>query len=354
MKLFKKKKARPTEEAAPQLTVFERRAAELPGPFAGGLPYAQYDLMERDAMVQTALTVKKLGVLAVPYSVTCPQAPERARFVEDAFARMDGSPHTILSQAMDAFAKGWSIQETVYAPEGRRFWIAAVRSKDPAMFGVRLDPFGRATGLTLEVPGESSRDLPISKFVVYRHRGGYGRPKGRSDLDAAHAHWESKRKLMSSWQRHLEKFATPTMMARCDTTVTTGERSEIVRVLDDLRSNSSITIPAGADVSPLVGDRAASNVYMDAIDFHNREIARAILGQTLTTDEGRRVGSLAMGKVHLQVLTLQLEALRRELADVVMTEGVIRPLVELNFGPGPVPRFEFERVVLPAFVNGEL
>ena len=93
---------------------------------------------------------------------------------------------------------------------------------------------------------------------------------------------------------------------------------------------------------------------MEAIEFHNREIARSILGQTLTTDEGRRVGSLALGKVHLQVLILQLEAIRRDLADRVMTEQVIRPLIELNFGPENIPRFEFDPVPVEAFRSGRL
>ncbi len=93
---------------------------------------------------------------------------------------------------------------------------------------------------------------------------------------------------------------------------------------------------------------------MDALEFHNREMARSILGQTLTTDEGRRVGSLALGKVHLQVLLLQITAIRREIADSLMTEQIIRPLIEMNFGPGPIPRFEFENTQLEAFATGQI
>lgn len=66
------------------------------------------------------------------------------------------------------------------------------------------------------------------------------------------------------------------------------------------------------------------------------------------------MGSLALGKVHLQVLLLQVAAVRAELADRVMTEQVIRPLVELNFGPGQIPRFEFEPTPLEAFVRGSV
>jgi phage gp29-like protein len=124
--------------------------------------------------------------------------------------------------------------------------------------------------------------------------------------------------------------------------------------LEELHQNTAILFPKEIEIDTLAGQREQSTGFIDALDFHNREIARSILGQTLTTDEGRRVGSLALGKVHLQVLLLQLEGLRKDLADVVMTEQVIRPMIELNFDPEKLPRFEFEPVPLSAFSTGEV
>jgi phage gp29-like protein len=94
--------------------------------------------------------------------------------------------------------------------------------------------------------------------------------------------------------------------------------------------------------------------YLEAIDYHNREIARAILGQTLTTEDSRRIGSLALGKVHLQVLIMQLAGLRRNLAERVMNEQFIRPLIELNFGPGLYPKLAFEEPDLDVFRTGKV
>jgi phage gp29-like protein len=352
-RLFRKRNE-PAREAAPQLTLWDRRAASSAAPPTGGIPYSTYDRMERDSMVQTALTVKKLGVLAVPFRIEPSGDAARDRFVDEAFMRMEGSPASILQAAMDAFAKGWSVQEMVYIPEGDRIWLQAVRPKDPALFGLEMDAFGKIEALRLEVPGETPRSLPVGKFVLYRHRGSYGRPKGRSDLDAAHPHWEAKGTIAANWRIYLAKYAIPTMLARCGPSVTNEERGEIIRSLARLESTTSVACNSDVEVQSLGAGRDASNAFMDAIDFHNREIARSILGQTLTTDEGRRVGSLAMGKVHLQVLNLQLAAIRNELADTVMTEQVIRPLVEMNFGPGPIPRFAFEAVPLEAFSSGVL
>lgn len=303
-------------------------------------------------MVQTALTVKRLGVLAARWEVV--GEPQRVRFIQDCFERMQGSPGDVLMQAMDAFAKGWSVQELVLEPDGERLWLKAARPVNPSQVGLKVDAFGNVESLIHTVPGEPERVLPIGKFVVYRHRGGYGRLRGRSDLDAAYPHFVAKRDLVAAWKLHLERFASPTMVAKCGPSVSANDRSEMGRALDSIHRTTSLVFPADVELAPIVAGRDGSTTFMDAIEFHNREIARSILGQTLTTDEGRRVGSLAMGKVHLQVLLIQLDAIRKELADTVMTEQVIRPLVELNFGPGQIPRFRFAESNLAAFRDGEI
>lgn len=382
-KLFNLRRRVAQQELARQMTVFDRRAFENPAMPPGPLPYSTYDLMQRDSMVQTVMSVKRQGVLAAKYRVVAASdrgdAKRNAEFVEECFARMEGSPGTILDQAMDAFAKGWSVQESVYEFEDGLLWLKAVRAKNPASFGLEVDALGRVVGLKLEdrltpppspllIPSRSSTEdgrssgraeqgggaLPRDKFVIYANRGGYGRPKGRSDLDAAYPHWQAKVRLLDAWKMHLEKFASPTVLGKFQRGLPESEAAALLRTLEGLAKRSAIVYPSEIEIGTLPGGRDANAGFMEAIDFHNREIARSVLGQTLTTDEGRRVGSLALGKVHLQVLLLQLQALRKELADTVMTEQVIRPLVELNFGPGDVPRFEFEEVSLEAFVSGSL
>lgn len=351
--LFNRKRV--PAEAARQLTLSERRSLSYPTPVAGGIPFEVFDRMQKDAMIQTSLGVKRGGVLAAPFRIEPDGAPaERVRFIEEAFDRMQGSPLTILDAAMDAFAKGWSVQEVVLKADGGRIWIEAVRPKDPALFGLDFDAFGKLQGLRLSVPGEAERELPLSRFVVWAYRQGYKQPRGRSDLEAAHPHWTAKQSLLAAWKLHLERFAMPTVLGKYQRGLSMEEQSALSGALENLLRSVSILYPGEVEISTLGGQRETSAGFMDAIEFHNREIARAILGQTLTTDEGRRVGSLALGKVHLQVLLLQLESLRRELADRVMTEQVIRPLVALNFGSGRSPRFVFDSVPLDMFASGKV
>ena len=356
-KLFSRRR-KAEREIAPQLTTYERRALEIPGAPPGPYSLATYDLMERDSMIQTALTIKKLAVMAENWSVEpadgSSEAKERVDFVFAAFDRMEGAASTILHQAMDAFAKGWSIQELVYTNQNGRVWLEAVRPKNPGLFGLEVNAFGKVSGLRLQIPGEAEESLPRDKFIIFTHRSGYGRSKGKSDLDSAYPHWKSKQTLLNAWRIHLERYASPTVLGRYQRGLSAEEQSEIIGALRNLQDNTAIVFPNEIEIATLGGSRDGSTGFMEAIEFHNREIARAILGQTLTTDEGRRVGSLALGKVHLQVLLLQIQALRKELADSVMTEQVIRPLVEMNFGPGLVPKFTFAQGSLDAFSRGTL
>lgn len=343
-------------EIAPQLG---RYARDLPPvPSTGALPQRVYEQMERDSMIQTALTIKKLAVLSADFEIVPVSkgaaASRNAAFVKAVFERMEGSPATILQQAMDSFAKGWSVQEQVYRYEAGRIWLQAVRPKNPSNFALETDRFGKPEKLILRLPGEVDQELPLPKFAMHINRAGYGAAQGISDLDAVYPHYQAKQRLLGAWRIHLEKFASPTVIGRFERGLSAQEQAEALSALSQLQDRTAIICPSEFDISTIGGDKSASSSFLDALEYHNREIARAILGQTLTTDEGRRVGSLALGKVHLQVLLLQIQAIRKDLADKVMTEQVIRPLVELNFGPGDIPRFEFKTEPIDSFITGRI
>lgn len=340
---FPKKAAVLAQPVATAVTRWDRSVSERPGSQSpAGLRYEVYDEMRRDSMIQTAMTLKTLGVLRASYRLESGGDTTVTHFVQRNLDQMQGSADSILQQAMDAFIYGWSVQELTYREHEGYLWLSSARALDPHYLGVVLDEFGRTTGLRLEIPGETPRDLPLDRYVVFRNRDRYGLAKGQSDLDAAHRHWKSKQELLTKWELHLAKFASPTVLGRFGTSVSLGEQGKLLDALRNITAASALVVPDEVEVTALQAAREASG-YQEAVDFHNREIARCILGQTLTTDEGKRVGSLALGKVHLQIFEMQLVALRKALADEVMTEQVIRPLVELNFGPqAPIPRFIFE------------
>lgn len=323
---------------------------------------AIYDEMLRDPLVKSAITVKKLGALAVPWQLVPSDSSEtakrNARFIEHVFEELDGDATTVLFDSMDALAKGYSVLEKVYAISERKFEgtirLRSLKPKDPALFSFDVDEFLNVRELSLRVPGEKEVRLPKGKFVVFTYGAKYGDPFGEPDLRAAYRHWLVKRELIRQWSAHLEKFASPTVLGKFKRGLPEDAQSALLDALDKLQRQSAVVYPDDVEVSLLEASRIAPSGYVEALDFHNREIARAILGQTLTTEDSQRVGSLALGKVHLQVLIMQLAGLRKHLAEKVMNEQIIRPLVDLNFGPGAYPRFVFEEPDLDVFRTGKV
>ena len=349
-------------DQAPALTRAAADALRYPGAsaaaFGQGLGLATYEEMLCDPLVRSAITVKKLGALAVPWRIE-PESDERSRFIRFALDELQGSPNTILFDALDAIAKGFAVLEKVFRAvmtgEYRgKVILGAVKPKDPALFGFDTDEFLNLRGLYLHVPGRSEVRLPREKFIVYAYNRRYQQPMGESDLRSAYSHWKVKRELIRQWSAHLEKYASPTVLGRFRRGLPEDAQTALLDALERLQRQAAVVHPDDVEISLLDAGREARSSYLEAIDYHNREIARAILGETLTTDDSRKVGSLALGKVHLQVLIMQLAGLRRDLQEAVMNEQVIRPLIDLNFGGGPYPSFHFDEPVLDVFVTGQV
>lgn len=321
-----------------------------------------YEEMLADPLIRAALLIKKLGALAVPWRVLPYDesfvSGERAEFVRYVFSEMFGGPEQVLFDAMDALAKGYAVMEKVYVPDDGRFRgkirLLAVKAKDPALFGFEVDEFLNIRALLLHLPGDPPRRLPREKFVIYVHHQRYGAPVGESDLKSVYRSWCIKRELIKQWSAHLEKFASPTVLGKFKRGLPEESQRELLNALQRLQRQSAVVHPDDIEVRLLEGGAESRGAYLEAIEYHNREIARAILGGTLTTDDSRRVGSLALGKVHLQVLVMQLAGLRRALADRVMNEQIIRPLIDLNYGGGYYPVFAFDEPDLDVFRTGQV
>jgi phage gp29-like protein len=85
--------------------------------------------------------------------------------------------------------------------------------------------------------------------------------------------------------------------------------------------------------TPELADNA-TRVFLPSLDYFNKGIARSILmpdllGMTADTSQG----SYARAEVHFDVFLLVVEAIRKDLATVVMQHQVIKPLIQVNF-PG--------------------
>jgi phage gp29-like protein len=175
--------------------------------------------------------------------------------------------------------------------------------------------------------------------VIYSYQPRYESPYGTSDLRAAYKHYWSKDVLMRFMNLYLEKYGSPTAKGAYKRGTPRAAQEELLKVLDKIQQETAIVIPDDVQIELLEAQRGGEAGYLQAIEFHDKQIAKAVLGQTLMTDEGMRVGSFALAKVHLDVLRMCLKKLKRDLEETVMREQVIRPLVDYNFAVTAYPAF---------------
>ncbi len=325
-----------------------------PDDLIGKRGYAIYDQMQRDAQVQACLTIKKFAVISRGWEVhpasDDPYDRRVAYFVRWTLEDMRGSILDVLYNVLDALAKGFSVMEINYRmldsePYHGMIGLASIKSKDPSTFTFDTDEFlnvkslKRTGGVVSGTSSRSTAGLPPEKFVVYSYLPKYESPYGTSDLRAAYKHFWSKDILTRFLNVYLEKYGSPTAKGSYKRGTPKTAQDDLLRILDKIQQQTAIVIPEDVQVELLEAQRGGQAGYLDAIEFHDRQIAKAILAQTLITDEGARTGSYAMAKIHLDVLKMCLKKLKRDLEESVMPEQVIRPLVDYNFNVTSYPSF---------------
>ncbi|HPI77042.1 MAG TPA: DUF935 family protein [bacterium] len=330
-----------------------------PDELAAGKGLETYDRMMTDAQVRMAVNYKRFAVISADWDVV-PGGPGKrdadiAAFAKRSLELMRGSVVQTVFGVMNALVHGYSISEMVFKPvesgeDAGRWRIDAIKPKHPRDYEFEIDPFGNLTGLELIDENGRRSKLPLWKFVVYTYLPEFNRPWGRSDLRAVYKHWWSKDFLLKWWNIYLETYGAPTRVGKYPAGATPESRqADLKRVLRDIVNNTAITIPDDMDIEFI--SAAGDAGFESAVEYHDRQIVKGILGQTLTTGEGAHCGSYALGSVHADTLEDYVSFLRRDIAESVMSEQVIRRLVDFNFADvESYPSFEWrprrEKVVL--------
>lgn len=321
-------------------------AAYNPDDLVAERGYEIYDKMQKDAQVRACLNIKKLSILSRGWQVH-PASDDLddvrvAEFVRWCLEDMRGALIDVLYNIMDAVAKGFSISEINYkliedGPYRGMVGLDSVKSKDPVEITFETDEFLNMTGIKQGFRRDNK--LPGEKFLVYTYMPRYESPYGTSDLRAAYRHWWSKDIILRFYNVYLEKFGSPTVVGAYSRGTPKSHQDDLLRVLDKIQQETAIVLPDDIKVELLEAQRGGDSGYLQAIEYHDRQIAKSILGQTLTTDEGMRYGSFALAKVHLDVLRMTLEKVKRDIEESVMQEQLIRRLVSYNFGQVRCPKF---------------
>lgn len=153
------------------------------------------------------------------------------------------------------------------------------------------------------------------------------------------AHWcywpaLFKRNGIAFWLTFLEKFAAPTAVGHFPSGSTPAEINRLLGALSAIRTDSAIALPDGMTAELLEAARNGTADYKVLHDTMDEAVAKAVLGQTMTTDNG---SSKAQAEVHMDVR----QDIVKADADLVCESfnlGPLRWLTEFNFPGAALPR----------------
>ena len=315
-----------------------------------------YDRMGVDDQVWSALEVKRLSRLATSWDIV--SASEQSRdveirnFVADAVSMLPGSFDQKLKEFMSSIQFGFAIAEKLWKIQESGKWQGKAVYRDikiKSPFGIQfvLDQYGNIVpaGIQITQGPAAGQRLNTDKFALWSYNRQFSNPYGRSDLRSAYRSWFSKELIIRYYNLHIERFASPTAICYIPEHMSESEAQSIRTLMEGLQNQTTATLPEGAKLEYLESrlGGAIAFKFSEAVDMHNRFIARAVLVPDLMGYSGNvQGGSFALGKRQIDVFFMILRALGNELEEAVIGEQIIRPLVDYNFsGVTTYPRFRF-------------
>jgi len=306
------------------------------------------ELEEKDDDISSALEMLKLAVLARKWQIVpkddSSQAKEVADFIDGQINNVRNF-HEVMEAMLDAPGYGVSFQEVMYDVSEGQVSLVDIKDRPQEIFSFNPQNLLQTGPLRLNVNPwsiDGGDIVPEEKFLVFTFRPRSGNRRGRPLL--RRVFWNSwfKRQALRFWLRFGEK-GPGTAAVLYPQGAGQDEKQKALAAAEAIVEKIAIAMPENFQIVKELLTSARSqkpDVYKQLADDQKYSIARAILGQTLTSygNEGGK-GSNALGSVHAKMFYLKEVEVAIKL-QAVINDQLVRPLVLWNFGPdAPMPQF---------------
>lgn len=193
--------------------------------------------------------------------------------------------------------------------------------------------------LTAEEP-RGGIALAPNKFIIHCPHSVSGHPQRGGLLRVSAMMYLAKNMALKDWMIFAEIFGMPVRIARYEPSATAEEKRELIHMLESLGSSAAGIFSRAVRLEILDTRRArGTSPHQELIEFLNREISKAWLGQTLTTDTFGQRGTFAAGRIH-EMVRQDILADDRRKEERTIRRDLLGPITRLRFGDAaPVPHF---------------
>lgn len=313
------------------------------------------EMEEKDAHLYSVANTRRLALTGLEWQVLAPDqvnssTPRRdnahidianlkdevAGYCRAVLGRLDRFDEALQHLSL-AIGRNISIVEIVWDEVGGE--LVPVDLVPVDFTRIVFDELDRPRVLTAEEP-RNGIELTPNKFIVHTPHSVSGHVQRGGLLRVTAMVYLAKNLALKDWMIFAEIFGMPVRLARYEPTATADEKRELLHMLESLGSNAAGIFSRAVELQIVETKRNSQNSpYQSLVEFLNREMSKAWVGQTLTTDISGQRGTLAASQVHEQVRhDLLADDMRKEAR--TLRRDLLAPLVRLKFGPEvPVPHF---------------
>ncbi len=304
------------------------------------------EMEEKDAHLYSVANTRRLALTGVDWQIISAAevhdgarrepADEAAAYCREALGEIEGFDE-VLQHLSLAIGRNIALAELVWETRADGLRLADVAPVD--FTRIVFDDLDRPRVLTEGEPTDGIA-LPPNKFVVHTPHAASGHPQRGGLLRVTAMVYLAKNLAMKDWMIFAEVFGMPVRIARYEPSATPEEKRELIRMLESLGSNAAGIFSRAVQLEIIESGRGTMGPpYPSLIDFLNREMSKAWLGQTLTTETTGASGTFAASTVHERVRQdIRDDDMRKE--GTTIRRDILSPLVRFKFGEdAPVPFF---------------
>ena len=308
----------------------------------GNYNYEFYEEILRDDQVQATFTQRRLAVVSKPTQVI-PGGQRRidkkaAEFIEETLQHIRWD--TVTERMLYGRFYGYAIAEALWARDGNQVVLdrLKIRNRRRFVFG----PDFRPKLVTTDQPNGEA--LPEQKFWWFAT----GADHDDEPYGLGLGHWlywpvTFKRSQTAFWLIFLEKFGQPTVVGKYHKGANEDEKRDLLKATQAPRVDSGLIHPADMEIALLEASRSGSADYGAFYDRMNAAIAKVVVGQTMTTDEG---SSKSQSETHYKVRQDLIEADARLVNDS-FNRSIVKWLIDWNFPGAAYPTVARELTEAP-------
>ena len=307
------------------------------------------DMERRDAHYYSVLQTRKLAIAQLKRKVESPtDDAEDVRIAEllDSVVNGEGFTKVILN-VLDALGKGFSINEIIWRTdleEGRLWLPREIKWRNQKFFKPERD-MGEEWLLRGETGFPDGKPLSPYKYIIHEPALMSGLSVAGGLARVCTAMHMFKSFGVRSWMAFAEVFGLPIRIGKFPKGASPEDVATLRRALADIGSDAAAVLPTGMEImierAAQSGMPGGDEFLKTLSEFMNAEMSKAVLGQTMTVDDG---SSLAQATIHNEVRKDLRDADAESLQDTI-NRYLLRPIVDLNFGPRPRPQ-DYPRLVL--------